>query len=61
MSNDDAVQCGVVVEYLKDLRFEVLTVVSMKMAVFWVVAPCGLVEVYQHFRGACCLHHQGIA
>jgi hypothetical protein len=29
------------------------------MAVFWVVAPCSLVEVYRHFRGACCLHHQG--
>jgi hypothetical protein len=24
--------------------------VSMKMAVFWVVAPCSLVEVYQYFR-----------
>jgi hypothetical protein len=23
----------------------------MKMAVFWVVAPCSLVEVYRHFRG----------
>jgi hypothetical protein len=23
---------------------------SMKMAVFWVVAPCSLVEVYQLFR-----------
>jgi hypothetical protein len=23
----------------------------MKMAVFWVVAPCSLVEVYQRFRG----------
>jgi hypothetical protein len=31
----------------------------MKMAVFWVVAPCSLVEVYQRFRGVCCLHHQG--
>jgi hypothetical protein len=29
------------------------------MAVFWDVAPCGLVEVYQRFRGTCCLHHQG--
>jgi hypothetical protein len=29
--------------------FEVLMVVSTKMAVFWVVAPCSLVEVYQHF------------
>jgi hypothetical protein len=29
------------------IGFEVLTVVSMKMALFWVVAPCSLVEVYQ--------------
>jgi hypothetical protein len=29
------------------------------MAVFWVVAPCSLVEVYQRFRGPCCLHCQG--
>jgi hypothetical protein len=28
------------------------------MAVFWVVAPCNLVEVYQRFGGTCCLHHQ---
>jgi hypothetical protein len=28
------------------------------MAVFWVVALCSLVEVYQRFRGPCCLHHQ---
>jgi hypothetical protein len=31
----------------------------MKIAVFWVVAPCSQVEVYQRFRGPCCLHHQG--
>jgi hypothetical protein len=31
----------------------------MKMVVFLVVAPCSLVEVYQRFTGACCLHHQG--
>jgi hypothetical protein len=30
------------------------------MAVFWVVAPCSLVEVYRRFRGACCLHHQAV-
>jgi hypothetical protein len=30
---------------------------NMKMAVFWVVAPCSLVEVYQCFGGPCCLHH----
>jgi hypothetical protein len=28
------------------------------MAVFWVVAPRSLVEVYR-FRGPDCLHHQG--
>jgi hypothetical protein len=38
--------------------FEVLTAVSMKMAVFWVVVTCSLEEVYQRFRGPCCLHHQ---
>jgi hypothetical protein len=27
--------------------------------VFWVVAPCSLVEVCWRFWGACCLHHQG--
>jgi hypothetical protein len=30
----------------------------MKMAVFWVVAPCSVPEVYQRFRGACCFHYQ---
>jgi hypothetical protein len=29
------------------------------MTVFWVVAPCSLVEVYRRFGGALCLHHQG--
>jgi hypothetical protein len=32
---------------------------EMKMTVFWIFAPCILVEVYRRFRGACCLHHQG--
>jgi hypothetical protein len=27
---------------------------SMKMSFFWVVVPCSLVEVYQHFRRDCC-------
>jgi hypothetical protein len=43
---------------IKKSDFEVLTAASMKIAVFWVVAPCSLVEVYQRFRGPCCLHHQ---
>jgi hypothetical protein len=40
------------------MRFKVLTAVSMKMAVFWDVAPCSLVEVHRHFRGPCCLHNE---
>jgi hypothetical protein len=35
------------------------TEILSKMAVFWVVAPCSLVEVHQSFRGPCCLHQQG--
>jgi hypothetical protein len=31
----------------------------MKITVFWVVAPCSLVEVYWRYRGACCFHNQG--
>jgi hypothetical protein len=34
------------------LRFQVLTATRMKKAVFWVVAPCSLVEVYRRFKGA---------
>jgi hypothetical protein len=30
-----------------------------EMAVFWVVEPYSLIEVYHRFRGPCCLHHQG--
>jgi hypothetical protein len=37
---------------------EVLTAVRTNMALFWVVAPCSLVDVYQRFRGPCSLHHQ---
>jgi hypothetical protein len=37
-------------DHMKDVRFQVLTVASMKMAVFWVVAPCNLVEVCRRFR-----------
>jgi hypothetical protein len=32
--------------------------VNMKMAVFWDVAPCSLVD-YRRLRGVFCLHHQG--
>jgi hypothetical protein len=35
------------------------TVYISKMDVFWVVAPCSLVEVDRRFRGSYRLHHQG--
>jgi hypothetical protein len=35
-----------------------LQLARFKITVFWYVAPCSLVEVYRHFRGGCCLHHQ---
>jgi hypothetical protein len=31
------------------VRFHVLTAATMKMTVFWGVAPCSLVEVYRRF------------
>jgi hypothetical protein len=41
------------------IRLEVLTAVTMKMAVFWVVAPCTLIWVYRRFEDLYCLHHRG--
>jgi hypothetical protein len=43
----------------KNVTIKVLGGWILKMAVFWVVAPCSMVEVYRHFRGPFCLHHQG--
>jgi hypothetical protein len=39
------------------VRFHVLTAASMKMAAFWDIVSCSLVEVDRHFWGADCLHH----
>jgi hypothetical protein len=39
--------CGVIC--IRDIYW--INVFIIKMAVFWVVAPCSLVEVYQRFRG----------
>jgi hypothetical protein len=41
----DVPEIGSVARYAHTVRFEVLTAASMKMAIFWVVAPCSLVEV----------------
>jgi hypothetical protein len=32
---------------------------KLKVTIFWVCAPCSLVEVYRRFGGSCCLLHQG--
>jgi hypothetical protein len=44
---------------LSCVRFQVLTAASMKMIVFWDLAPSSLVEIYRRFRGAYSLQHQG--
>jgi hypothetical protein len=46
------------IDNCNEVRFQVVTGASMKMAVFWVVAPCSLVEVHLRFTDAFCLHHQ---
>jgi hypothetical protein len=30
---------------------------ELKMTAFWDIAPCNVVEIDRHFRGAYCLHH----
>jgi hypothetical protein len=40
------------------VRFQILAVASMKIAVFWNLSPRSLVEI-NCFRGAYCLHHLG--
>jgi hypothetical protein len=56
--------CVMLPRFFKDCRAtgkrkEVIQRTFQTMAVFWVVAPCSLVEIYQRFRGPCCFHHQG--
>jgi hypothetical protein len=43
-------------QLFENVKFKLI---FMKMAVFWVVALCSLVEVYLRFISACCFHHQG--
>jgi hypothetical protein len=45
-----------VVSRLNRYIFEIVS--DMKMAVFWVFAPCSQVEIYRRFRGAYYLHNQ---
>jgi hypothetical protein len=49
----------IILSSLYIVRFQSLIVASMKMTSFWDIAPCSLVEVHQHFRGAYFFSHQG--
>lgn len=40
------------------VRYEVVTVMSMNMAVFCDIAPCSVIDILCHFRGVYCLHRQ---
>jgi hypothetical protein len=41
-------------------RFQILTAASMKVAAFWDVAPCSLVEADRHFRDSYFLYHRPV-
>jgi hypothetical protein len=45
-------------QVVRQFRFHVLTVANMKVALFWDVASCSLIDTDRHFRGTYCLHHQ---
>lgn len=40
------------------MRFLLFAVVTVRIADFWNVMPCGLVEISQHIRWVCCFHLQ---
>jgi hypothetical protein len=42
-----------------DVRFQVHTMRSKKMAVFWDAALCNVAKIGQHFRGAFCPGNRG--
>jgi hypothetical protein len=52
--NEDVKNCT-------EVRFPVLTAVSVKIRSYWDIAPCSFIEVDHCFRGAYCLHHEGDA
>jgi hypothetical protein len=41
---------------MENVRFQVLTAVSMKMTAFWNIVQCSLIEVNGRFRRSHCLH-----
>jgi hypothetical protein len=51
--------CFYIYKWLQiNVRFEVITAVTMKYCVFWDVTPCGSCEIWR-FGGTLRLHHQG--
>jgi hypothetical protein len=45
--------------YMRGPDGRVESKLSVKMAVFWVLELCSLVEAYKRFRGTCCLLSSG--
>jgi hypothetical protein len=39
---------------IRFMRFQILTVTSMKMTAFWDIAPCSLTEMDRRFRDVYC-------
>ena len=48
------------IRYIWSVRFEVYTVLSIKIAVLSVIIPCRFVEKYQRYERICCFHFQNI-
>jgi hypothetical protein len=38
---------------IRNVRFQILMAASLKMAAFWDIASCSLLEVYRFFRAVC--------
>jgi hypothetical protein len=47
-----------VLPFCSYVRYEYLRELTVKNTIFWNVILCSLVDVYQHFAGTYCLHHQ---
>jgi hypothetical protein len=58
-SDDDEGWKSILMMELIYVRFQVLTVASMKIGAFWDIAPCSFIGVDWHFRGVYCLQSKG--
>lgn len=60
--NNKILQVNIHSTYTEGLNMELLKHLKeiniLLMAVFWVLAPCNLVEICLCFKGPCCLHQQ---